>query len=212
MFRLTKKFLANSVNTSIRVQKMSLTDRLAARATALNRPEIITITDLARSKLVDTLVQEYNKCLRIAAMEKIGKKSDDDDMVDILPHKILSKLEVQEIKDNHQFLKLSIKTKGCNGQAYDLVAVPQSKIEKRDIKLNVAEIIGGDNLSGFLHSDKKNLTLVIAHRAEMFVIGSLMDYEDSRLSSGFIFENPQVDGSCGCGESFNFDVDIALGK
>lgn len=212
MYRITRSYLSKAVNTSIRVQKMSLDQRLAARATALNRPEIITFTPLARAKLVETLVQEYNKCLSIAATKKIEEvksiESPDDEL--ILPHKILSKNEIQKIKDDHQFLKLSIKTKGCNGQAYDLVAVPESKIERRDIKLNIAEIDGNEKLSGFLHPSQKNLSLVIAHRAEMFVIGSVMDYEDSRLSSGFIFENPQVEGACGCGESFNFDVDMTL--
>ena len=36
----------------------------------------------------------------------------------------------------------------------------------------------------------------------MFLIGSVMDYREERLFSGFVFENPNETGRCGCGESF----------
>ena len=38
--------------------------------------------------------------------------------------------------------------------------------------------------------------------AQMFLIGTEMDYEEEKLKSGFVFRNPNEKGRCGCGESF----------
>ena len=38
--------------------------------------------------------------------------------------------------------------------------------------------------------------------AMMFVFGSNLDYVESKLQSGFVFENPNETSRCGCGESF----------
>jgi iron-sulfur cluster assembly protein len=37
----------------------------------------------------------------------------------------------------------------------------------------------------------------------MFIVGSTMDYVESKINSGFVFDNPNVTGECGCGESFS---------
>ena len=39
--------------------------------------------------------------------------------------------------------------------------------------------------------------------ALMFIVGSTMDYVESKINSGFVFDNPNVTGQCGCGESFS---------
>jgi iron-sulfur cluster assembly protein len=36
----------------------------------------------------------------------------------------------------------------------------------------------------------------------MFLFGTVMDYEETPLQSGFTFMNPNETGRCGCGESF----------
>ncbi|MDP7544125.1 MAG: iron-sulfur cluster assembly accessory protein, partial [Alphaproteobacteria bacterium] len=39
--------------------------------------------------------------------------------------------------------------------------------------------------------------------ALMFIVGSTMDYVEDKLHSGFVFDNPNATGQCGCGESFS---------
>ena len=39
--------------------------------------------------------------------------------------------------------------------------------------------------------------------AIMFLIGAEMDYVEDKRQSGFVFNNPNEKGRCGCGESFN---------
>jgi len=38
----------------------------------------------------------------------------------------------------------------------------------------------------------------------MSIVGSEMDFVEDEISNGFVFNNPNVKGTCGCGESFNF--------
>jgi iron-sulfur cluster assembly accessory protein len=46
--------------------------------------------------------------------------------------------------------------------------------------------------------------VLIAPMAQMFLIGTEIDYETGLLESGFRFRNPNVTESCGCGESVKF--------
>ena len=46
--------------------------------------------------------------------------------------------------------------------------------------------------------------VMIAPMAQMFLFGTEIDYQASMLDSGFVFNNPNVDEACGCGESISF--------
>ena len=46
-----------------------------------------------------------------------------------------------------------------------------------------------------------DIPLVIDPKAILFLLGTEMDYEESTLNSGFIFNNPNQTDACGCGES-----------
>lgn len=80
-------------------------------------------------------------------------------------------------------LRVGIAQKGCSGLAY----VVEYAKEKRAYE----EVIEQDGVSVFIDP-----------AAQMFLIGSSMDYEDGRFASGFVFSNPNEKGRCGCGESF----------
>ncbi len=45
--------------------------------------------------------------------------------------------------------------------------------------------------------------LLIDPKASLFLIGTQMDYVEEKLKSGFVFNNPNEKGRCGCGESFH---------
>jgi iron-sulfur cluster assembly protein len=46
--------------------------------------------------------------------------------------------------------------------------------------------------------------VLIAPMAQMFLIGTEIDYEVDLLEAGFKFRNPNVAEACGCGESIKF--------
>lgn len=62
----------------------------------------------------------------------------------------------------------------------------------------VREIPPGDEIV-----QDKGVTIAVAPKALLAVVGTEMDYVDTKLKSEFVFHNPNAIGTCGCGESFN---------
>jgi iron-sulfur cluster assembly protein len=80
-------------------------------------------------------------------------------------------------------LRVAIKPSGCSGHKY--------VVEYADGPLPLEDVV-----------EQEGVTLYIDPMASMFLIGATMDYVESKLESGFVFENPNEKGRCGCGESF----------
>jgi iron-sulfur cluster assembly protein len=79
-------------------------------------------------------------------------------------------------------LRVGIKNSGCAGVAYTMDYV--------------AEPVPGDD-----HVNDKGVDVWVDPKASMFLLGTIMDFEQSKMSSGFTFKNPNQTGACGCGES-----------
>uniref|UniRef100_A0A8C6QDN1 Iron-sulfur cluster assembly 1 homolog, mitochondrial n=1 Tax=Nannospalax galili TaxID=1026970 RepID=A0A8C6QDN1_NANGA len=47
------------------------------------------------------------------------------------------------------------------------------------------------------------VSVFIEKKAQLTLLGVEMDYVEEKLSSEFVFNNPNIKGMCGCGESFN---------
>ncbi len=81
-------------------------------------------------------------------------------------------------------VRVGIKTRGCSGLSYD--------IEYADEVGKYDEVV-----------EEKGVKVMIDPKAVMFLLGSVMDYEEDKFKSGFTFRNPNEKGRCGCGESFH---------
>ena len=79
-------------------------------------------------------------------------------------------------------IRVGVKNGGCAGMEYtvDLVTEADPKDDK---------VEAGDN------------AVFIAPEAVLFLLGTEMDYEVTKLRSGFVFNNPNQTSACGCGES-----------
>lgn len=88
-------------------------------------------------------------------------------------------------------LKIGIKKGGCAGMEYTMTWADE--IGKFD------EVI-----------EDKGAVVLIEPAAVMYLIGTEMDYETDRLSSQFVFRNPNQKSVCGCGESVNLGTGDAL--
>ena len=79
-------------------------------------------------------------------------------------------------------LRVGVKNGGCAGQEYVL--------EYADTAGPLDELV-----------EDKGVIILVEPKAVLFLIGTEIDYEVSRLSAKFTFRNPNETDACGCGES-----------
>jgi iron-sulfur cluster assembly protein len=88
-------------------------------------------------------------------------------------------------RDNRAGLRIGVKKGGCAGMEYTMDYVAEANPLDEVVEQDGARVL-------------------IAPMAQMFLIGTEIDYETGLLESGFRFRNPNVTESCGCGESVKF--------
>ncbi len=81
-----------------------------------------------------------------------------------------------------------------------LVGVDKSGCSGYSYKLDFAN---SSELKSFESIHKDGIKVLIDPKATMFLLGSIMDYRTDKLSTRFVFDNPNEKNSCGCGESFS---------
>ena len=81
-------------------------------------------------------------------------------------------------------IRIGIENSGCSGHSY--------KIDYVENKIDSDEIVFIDNIKVFIDAS-----------TTMYILGSKIDYIDNGMESGFVFNNPNEKGRCGCGESFS---------
>jgi iron-sulfur cluster assembly protein len=80
-------------------------------------------------------------------------------------------------------VKLSTPRRGCSGLAYSVDYVTQETPFDERI----------ETPGGVFYVDAASV---------LYLIGSRMDWKEDDFAAGFVFENPNAKGTCGCGESF----------
>jgi iron-sulfur cluster assembly protein len=80
-------------------------------------------------------------------------------------------------------VKLSTPRRGCSGLAYSVDYVTEEV--RFDEKI--------DTPGGIFYIDGASV---------LYLVGSVMDWQDDDFAAGFVFQNPNAKGACGCGESF----------
>ncbi|MEY4853294.1 MAG: hypothetical protein RIS99_1689 [Bacteroidota bacterium] len=90
---------------------------------------------------------------------------------------------IQQETDSNKMLRVGVKGGGCSGLSYILdfdFATDQD---------NVVEVDG--------------LKILVNKAHELYLAGTILNYESGLGNRGFVFENPNAKETCGCGESFS---------
>lgn len=90
--------------------------------------------------------------------------------------------EIVASRDGAAGVRVGVKKGGCAGMEYtvDLVTTPSPKDD---------------------HVEHGGAHVYVAPEAALFLLGTRMGFETTKLRSGFTFTNPNQSSACGCGES-----------
>jgi iron-sulfur cluster assembly protein len=83
-------------------------------------------------------------------------------------------------------LRVGVKNGGCAGQEYVL--------EYAEAPNALDETV-----------EDKGVAIFVEPKAVLFLIGTEIDYEVTKLSAKFVFRNPNETDACGCGESVTIE-------
>ncbi|MGF1554875.1 HesB/IscA family protein [Paucihalobacter sp.] len=103
---------------------------------------------------------------------------------EIAKRKVIELMQEDGFNPLTDFVRVGVKSGGCSGLSYDLKFDNKSQEEDKLFEDNGVRII----------VDKKSF---------LYLIGTTLEYSGGLNGSGFVFNNPNANRTCGCGESFS---------
>jgi iron-sulfur cluster assembly protein len=82
------------------------------------------------------------------------------------------------------FVRVGVKSGGCSGLSYEL---------KFDKSQQESDKLFTDN----------NVQIVVDKKSVLYLAGTILEYSGGLNGKGFVFNNPNAERTCGCGESFS---------
>ncbi|TVZ56434.1 iron-sulfur cluster assembly protein [Lutibacter sp. Hel_I_33_5] len=82
------------------------------------------------------------------------------------------------------FVRVGVKSGGCSGLSYDLTF---DKSTQENDKI----------------FEENNVKLVVDKKSFLYLVGTTLEYSGGLNGKGFVFNNPNANRTCGCGESFS---------
>jgi iron-sulfur cluster assembly protein len=82
------------------------------------------------------------------------------------------------------YVRVGVKSGGCSGLSYEL------KFDKSQAE--------GDKVF-----EDNNVKIIVDKRSVLYLAGTILEYSGGLNGKGFVFNNPNAQRTCGCGESFS---------
>lgn len=82
------------------------------------------------------------------------------------------------------FVRVGVKSGGCSGLSYDL-SFDKSTLENDKV------------------FEENDVRIVVDKKSFLYLVGTTLEYSGGLNGKGFVFNNPNANRTCGCGESFS---------
>ena len=98
--------------------------------------------------------------------------------------KVSTLMKEEGYDPSRDYVRVGVKSGGCSGLSYELKFDSEIKKEDKIYEDNQVKII----------VDKKSI---------LYLAGTILEYSGGLNGKGFVFNNPNANRTCGCGESFS---------
>jgi len=98
--------------------------------------------------------------------------------------KVSTLMKEEGFDPSRDYVRVGVKSGGCSGLSYELKFDSEIKKEDKIYEDNKVKII----------VDKKSI---------LYLAGTILEYSGGLNGKGFVFNNPNAQRTCGCGESFS---------
>ena len=103
---------------------------------------------------------------------------------DVAKDKVIELMKNDGYDHNSDFIRVGVKSGGCSGLSYEM---------KFDNKIEENDKIYEDN----------DIKIVVDKKSLLYLVGTTLEYSGGLNGKGFVFNNPNANRTCGCGESFS---------
>ncbi|WP_372792692.1 HesB/IscA family protein [Lutibacter sp.] len=103
---------------------------------------------------------------------------------EIAKKKVLELMGDDGFNPTEDFVRVGVKSGGCSGLSYELTF---DKEKKEDDKV----------------FEDNNVKIIVDKKSFLYLVGTTLEYSGGLNGTGFVFNNPNAQRTCGCGESFS---------
>jgi len=103
---------------------------------------------------------------------------------DIAKRKVIELMTDDGFDAAKDYVRVGVKSGGCSGLSYDLTF---DKKQQENDKI----------------FEENDIKIVIDKKSFLYLVGTVLEYSGGLNGKGFVFNNPNANRTCGCGESFS---------
>ena len=103
---------------------------------------------------------------------------------DTAKKKIINLMQDDGFDATRDYVRVGVKSGGCSGLSYDL---------KFDKEIGENDKVFEDN----------NIRVAVEKKSFLYLAGTILEFSGGLNGKGFVFNNPNANRTCGCGESFS---------
>jgi iron-sulfur cluster assembly protein len=103
---------------------------------------------------------------------------------DIAKKKVVQLMLEDGFDATKDYVRVGVKSGGCSGLSYDLTF--DNKKEENDKVF-----------------EENGIKIIVDKKSFLYLVGTVLEYSGGLNGKGFVFNNPNANRTCGCGESFS---------